>query len=77
MSTAAALYPAQGEKMGRHFARFDPRRGVNGLKRSIDSPLLLFAHHTAAIDQSAKVCVNLHRDWQLPSTDYPLNNWCQ
>lgn len=31
------LTPPRGEKTGRHFARFDPRRGVNGLQRSIDS----------------------------------------
>lgn len=50
MNTAAVLYPAPGEMAGRHLARFDPRQAVSRLKRSIDSPLLLFARHTAAIN---------------------------
>lgn len=48
--------------------RFDPRRAINGFKRSIDSPLLLpFAHHTGAIDQSAKV----HENVRAPPGDFP------
>lgn len=89
MNTTAVLYPAPGEKMGRRSARFDPCRAVSGLKRSIDSPLLLFAHHTGAIHWnvpksllSAKLCVNFwafHADWQPLRTDCPLNNlqFCQ
>lgn len=65
MNTAAVLYPAPGEKMGRHFAWFHPRWAVSRLKRSIDSPLLLFVRHAGAINwnvpkssSSAKACVN-------------------
>lgn len=85
MNTTAVLYPAPGEKMGRRSARFDPCRAVSGLKRSIDSPLLLFAHHTGAIHWnvpksllSAKLCVNFWA-FQPLRTDCPLNNlqFCQ